>query len=240
MTPARRSSSSSSLVAARGPLAARVSALASVGAERAPRRRPAQAVVVRVVDGDTVVLRLPGGEETVRLIGIDTPETVKPDTPGRSASGPRPRPTPTSCCPTAPACASPATSRPATTSGGCSLYVWRADDDRFVNLDLAAGGFAPAAVDRAQHRPPSATFAAAADEARRRRAGPVGSAAGAAVITPVASPVTSWRGHARRTPRLPGRRPAAHHQLRRPRVVATPPTPACTTRSATAWPPAPR
>ena len=34
--------------------------------------------VVRVVDGDTVRLALPWGEESVRLIGIDTPETVHP------------------------------------------------------------------------------------------------------------------------------------------------------------------
>jgi micrococcal nuclease len=38
--------------------------------------------VVRAVDGDTLEVRLDGGElETVRLIGVDTPETVKPDTP---------------------------------------------------------------------------------------------------------------------------------------------------------------
>jgi micrococcal nuclease len=39
------------------------------------------AEVVRVVDGDTVVVRTGGVEESVRLIGIDTPETVKPGTP---------------------------------------------------------------------------------------------------------------------------------------------------------------
>ncbi len=38
--------------------------------------------VVRIVDGDTVVARLPGGDrEKVRYIGIDTPESVKPGTP---------------------------------------------------------------------------------------------------------------------------------------------------------------
>lgn len=37
--------------------------------------------VSRVVDGDTIEVRLAGGEEEVRYIGIDTPETVKPDTP---------------------------------------------------------------------------------------------------------------------------------------------------------------
>jgi micrococcal nuclease len=37
--------------------------------------------VTRVVDGDTVEVRLDGRLEKVRLIGIDTPESVKPDTP---------------------------------------------------------------------------------------------------------------------------------------------------------------
>jgi micrococcal nuclease len=38
--------------------------------------------VTRVVDGDTIEARLPGGQvEDVRYIGVDTPETVKPGTP---------------------------------------------------------------------------------------------------------------------------------------------------------------
>jgi len=42
----------------------------------------ASAYVLRAVDGDTIEVRLPGGEEEdVRYIGVDTPETVKPDTP---------------------------------------------------------------------------------------------------------------------------------------------------------------
>jgi micrococcal nuclease len=37
---------------------------------------------IRAVDGDTLEVRLDDGDvETVRLIGVDTPETVKPDTP---------------------------------------------------------------------------------------------------------------------------------------------------------------
>ncbi|MBP9827557.1 thermonuclease family protein [Patescibacteria group bacterium] len=46
--------------------------------------------VVRVVDGDTVVVDLDGEEVTVRIIGINTPETVDPRKPvecfGREAS----------------------------------------------------------------------------------------------------------------------------------------------------------
>lgn len=41
----------------------------------------AWAYVTRVVDGDTVEVQLDGAREDVRYIGVDTPETVKPDTP---------------------------------------------------------------------------------------------------------------------------------------------------------------
>jgi micrococcal nuclease len=36
---------------------------------------------VRIVDGDTIRVALPAGEEAVRYIGIDTPESVKPGSP---------------------------------------------------------------------------------------------------------------------------------------------------------------
>ena len=41
----------------------------------------ARAFVVRVVDGDTIEARIGNRTEDVRYIGVDTPETVKPDTP---------------------------------------------------------------------------------------------------------------------------------------------------------------
>jgi micrococcal nuclease len=41
----------------------------------------ANATIDRVVDGDTVDVIIDGSTERVRLIGIDTPETVKPDSP---------------------------------------------------------------------------------------------------------------------------------------------------------------
>jgi micrococcal nuclease len=43
--------------------------------------RSAEAYVLRAVDGDTIEVRLDGEREDVRYIGVDTPETVKPDTP---------------------------------------------------------------------------------------------------------------------------------------------------------------
>ncbi len=39
------------------------------------------ATVTDVVDGDTIDVLIAGRTERVRLIGIDTPETKKPDTP---------------------------------------------------------------------------------------------------------------------------------------------------------------
>jgi micrococcal nuclease len=46
--------------------------------------------VTRVVDGDTIHVLIGGRDETVRYIGMDTPETVKPGSPveafGREAS----------------------------------------------------------------------------------------------------------------------------------------------------------
>ena len=41
----------------------------------------AWALVTRVVDGDTVEVRLDGSTEDVRYIGVDTPESVRPGSP---------------------------------------------------------------------------------------------------------------------------------------------------------------
>ena len=47
-------------------------------------------VVVRAVDGDTAVIKVDGQERRVRLLGVDTPETVHPNKPvqfyGKEAS----------------------------------------------------------------------------------------------------------------------------------------------------------
>jgi micrococcal nuclease len=51
--------------------------------EEDPNSGPASvaALVTRVVDGDTIEARIGGEVEDVRLIGVDTPETVKPGEP---------------------------------------------------------------------------------------------------------------------------------------------------------------
>jgi micrococcal nuclease len=46
-----------------------------------PAAAPAEARVLRVVDGDTVLLRLDGDDRRVRLLGVDAPESVTPDRP---------------------------------------------------------------------------------------------------------------------------------------------------------------
>jgi micrococcal nuclease len=48
---------------------------------RAEGPASAGAFVIRAVDGDTIEARIGGRVEDVRYIGVDTPETVKPDTP---------------------------------------------------------------------------------------------------------------------------------------------------------------
>jgi micrococcal nuclease len=56
-------------------------ALGACAASATPPRTDGRATVVRVIDGDTIVLDIAGTQEHVRLIGIDTPETKKPDHP---------------------------------------------------------------------------------------------------------------------------------------------------------------
>ncbi len=51
------------------------------GGPGGPARDPVSARVVRAVDGDTIEVAIDGDVEDVRYIGVDTPETVKPDEP---------------------------------------------------------------------------------------------------------------------------------------------------------------
>jgi micrococcal nuclease len=128
--------------AALGAIVAALLALVAVaGSRHAEAGRPGTITIVRVVDGDTVVARLPAGEEKIRLIGIDTPETVDPRKPvqcfGREASARTkallPKGTPIRLERDAEA---------RDRYGRLLAYVYRADDGTFVNLALAEEGFA--------------------------------------------------------------------------------------------------
>lgn len=101
----------------------------------------ANAVVTQLTDGDTLRVRMDGVEEKVRLIGIDTPESVHPSKPvecfGKEAS------------------AHLADLLPEGTRVRVVLdveardrydrllgYVYRSSDGAFVNLEMARAGFA--------------------------------------------------------------------------------------------------
>ena len=45
------------------------------------KQNPGLYAVSRFVDGDTIVVSMNGKDETVRMIGVDTPETHRPNTP---------------------------------------------------------------------------------------------------------------------------------------------------------------
>lgn len=53
----------------------------AVGESFRPTGPTETAQVVRVVDGDTIIVRLAGRDQRLRYIGMDTPETVKPGSP---------------------------------------------------------------------------------------------------------------------------------------------------------------
>jgi micrococcal nuclease len=138
-------------------------------ADDAEPLRPGEARVERVVDGDTIVVRIGGRTEKVRLIGIDTPETVDPRRPvgcfGKEASDHTKELLP-----------------PGTTVrlvrdveardryDRLLAYVYRARDDLFVNLALARDGYASIAT-----YPPNVAhvdeLTAASAEARREGRG---------------------------------------------------------------------
>jgi len=62
-------------------LVAVVVVLVARGRDEGSRTTFGRAQVLRVVDGDTIAVRLDGRTERGRYIGIDTPESVKPGTP---------------------------------------------------------------------------------------------------------------------------------------------------------------
>src|SRR5437868_547453 len=54
--------------------------LKSVGIQ-AQIQQPGQYKVQRFIDGDTIAVDMNGHSETIRFVGVDTPETHKPNTP---------------------------------------------------------------------------------------------------------------------------------------------------------------
>lgn len=134
------------------------------------------ATVVRVVDGDTVVVDLGGRSETVRLIGVDTPETKKPDTPVQ-CYGPEASAFTTALLPPGTPVRLERDVEPRDAYDRLLAYVYRADDELFVNLELVRSGHAVTLV-----FPPNTAharrFADAATDAERDDRGLWGACAG--------------------------------------------------------------
>jgi len=106
------------------------------GAARATRT----AHVLRVVDGDTILVSVGGAQERVRYIGVDTPETVKPRTPvqcfGKKASAANHRLVDGRDVRLV------ADVEARDRYGRLLAYVYRASDGLFVNAALARDGYA--------------------------------------------------------------------------------------------------
>jgi micrococcal nuclease len=103
------------------------------------------ATVVEVVDGDTIVVDLGPVRETVRLLGVDTPETKHPTKPvecyGHEASD-----FTTQLLPKGTRVRLERDKEARDSFGRFLAYVYRADDGLFVNLELARQGYADALV----------------------------------------------------------------------------------------------
>lgn len=107
------------------------------------------ATVVRVVDGDTLVVDLGGREATVRLIGIDTPETVDRDAPVE-CYGPEASARLRELLPPGTAVRLVRDVEPRDVYDRLLAYVHRASDGLVVNVSLVADGFAAE-----RHLPPN-------------------------------------------------------------------------------------
>jgi len=109
--------------------------------DHAQAGRSAAVTVVRVVDGDTVVAHLPGGDERVRLIGIDTPESVDPRRPVECFGKEAARRT-GELLPKGTEIRLERDVEARDRYGRLLAYVYRVDDGTFINLALAEEGYA--------------------------------------------------------------------------------------------------
>jgi micrococcal nuclease len=128
----------------------------------------AAGTVTRVVDGDTVHVRIDGSDEAVRYIGVDTPETVKPNTPvqcfGKAASTYNHR------LVEGQAVRLRFDAERRDRYGRLLAYVYRARDGLFVNAALVRGGYATT-LRIAPNTAHAGQFAALERHARERRRG---------------------------------------------------------------------
>ncbi len=99
------------------------------------------ATVVDIIDGDTLRVRLARRTQTVRMIGIDTPETVHPTKPV-GCFGPQASAFTKSQLPKHSAVRLVLDAESKDKYGRVLAYVYRSSDNTFINLELARRGFA--------------------------------------------------------------------------------------------------
>jgi micrococcal nuclease len=121
-------------------LAVLVAAAAFGGGKLVGASRADGAVVQRVVDGDTIVVRVDGRTERVRYIGMDTPESVKPGTPVQCYAKAAAKENRALVAGQKVRLVSDAEARDR--YGRLLAYVYRADDGLFVNAELVRRGYA--------------------------------------------------------------------------------------------------
>lgn len=128
---------------------------------------PGTAIVREVVDGDTIKVRIGRSNETVRLIGIDTPETVHPDKPVE-CFGPEASARTKQLLPEGTTIRVERDAEAKDRYGRLLLYVFV--EDRMINETLIIEGFArPMSI--APNTSRSAVFDRLAADARSRGAG---------------------------------------------------------------------
>lgn len=103
---------------------------------------PQEAYVVKNIDGDTIKVRINGDEETIRMIGVDTPETVHPSKPvefyGKEASN-----FTKALCPTGSTVYLTYDWDPRDKYDRLLAYVWYKRNDEWIlhNLNLIVNGY---------------------------------------------------------------------------------------------------
>jgi micrococcal nuclease len=127
------------------------------------------ATMLDVVDGDTIDVTIDGHRERVRLIGIDTPETKKPNTPIQ-CYGPEASAFTKSLLPIGAPLHLERDVVARDDYGRMLAYVYLASDGQFVNMEIIQGGFA-----RPLTIPPNSAHADEfADAARLAKAADIG------------------------------------------------------------------
>ncbi len=112
-----------------------------LGPATASHRSFEDATVDKVIDGDTITVSRDGHEATVRLLGIDTPETKRPDTPVE-CFGEQAHDRLASLLPAGTAIRLEHDQQTHDRYDRELAHVWRAEDGLFVNLTMVAEGFA--------------------------------------------------------------------------------------------------